>query len=108
MRPSRRQIQPFVRRWPAGRPSATALAVALSVGAYGAQVIVEFLLAGHPSRDIFQQWLALDSAGIRDGHWWKFLTFGLLHDSNPAHLLANMLLLYFAGREVEPILGPRH
>ncbi len=101
-------MQPFVRRWPAGRPSATALAVALSVGAYGAQLIVALLLAGHPSQDIFRHWLALDDAGIRAGHWWKFLTFGLLHESNPIHLLANMLLLYFAGREVEPIIGPRH
>lgn len=108
MRPSRRQLQPFVRRWPAGRPSATALAVALSIGAYGAQLIVELLLDGHHT-NLFREWLALDNAGIQSGHWWKFLTFGLLHDSpNPAHLLANMILLYFAGREVEPILGPRH
>lgn len=101
-------MQPFVRRWPAGRFSATSLVVALSVGAYGAQLIVELLLAGQPSKDIFSQWLALDQAGVRAGQWWKFLTFGLLHDSNPLHLIANMLLLYFAGREVEPIVGPRH
>jgi membrane associated rhomboid family serine protease len=101
-------MQPFVRRWPAGRPSATALAVALSIGAYGAQVIVDLLLSGHPSQDIFRESLALDDAGIRAGEWWKFLTFGLLHSLNPVHLLANMLLLYFAGREVEPIIGPRH
>ncbi len=109
MRPSRRQMQPFVRRWPAGRPSATALAVALSVGAYGAQLIIELLLEGQASQHIFRDWLALDGASIRAGHWWKFLTFGLLHGSpNPVHLLANMLLLYFAGREVEPIIGARH
>lgn len=107
MRPSRRQIQPFVRRWTTGRPSATALAVALSVGAYGAQLVVELLLAGQPTRDIFRQWLALDGAAAATGHWWKFLTFGLLHH-DPLHLLANMLLLYFAGREVEPIIGSRH
>jgi membrane associated rhomboid family serine protease len=107
MRPSRRQIQPFVRRWPAGRPSATALVVALSVGAYGAQLLVELLLAEQPTKEIFKQWLALDASGIRLGHWWKFLTFGLLH-STPLHLIANMVLLYFAGREVEPIVGPGH
>jgi membrane associated rhomboid family serine protease len=107
MRPSRRQIQPFVRRWPPGRPSATALAVALSIGAYGAQAVVELLLAGQPTRDIFQQWLALDATAAAAGHWWKFLTFGLLHH-DPVHVLANMLLLFFAGREVEPIIGSRH
>jgi membrane associated rhomboid family serine protease len=100
-------MQPFVRRWPAGRPSATALVVALSIGAYGAQMLVELLLADHPARDIFRQWLALDDAGVKLGQWWKFLTFGLLHAS-ALHLAANMLLLYFAGREVEPIVGPRH
>lgn len=107
MRHSRRQLQPFVRRWPAGRPSVTALAVALSVGAFVAQLLVELLLADTPSKYIFQQWLALDQAGIAAGQWWKFVTFGFLH-ADPLHLVANMVLLYFAGREVEPILGPRH
>jgi membrane associated rhomboid family serine protease len=100
-------MQPFVRRWPAGRPSATALAVALSVGAYAAQLVVELLLRDQPSEHIFRQWLALDAASIQAGHWWKFLTFGLLH-WDPLHLVANMLILYFAGREVEPIVGSRH
>jgi membrane associated rhomboid family serine protease len=100
-------MQPFVRRWPAGRPSATALAVALSIGAYAAQLLVELLLRDQPSQFIFRQWLALDAPGIQAGQWWKFLTFGLLH-GDPLHLVANMLILYFAGREVEPIVGSRH
>lgn len=100
-------MQPFVRRWPAGRPSATALAVALSVGAYAAQLLVELLLRDQPSQYIFRQWLALDAPGIEAGQWWKFLTFGLLH-GDPLHLVANMLLLYVAGKELEPIVGSRH
>jgi membrane associated rhomboid family serine protease len=100
-------MQPFVRRWPVGRPSATALVVALSLGAYVTQSVLQLLLKDESTWEIFQQWLALDAAGIASGHWWKFLTFGLLH-STPLHLVANMLLLYFAGREVEPIVGPRH
>src|SRR5436305_14618651 len=107
MRPSRRQMQPFVRRWQTGRPSVTALVVALSIGAYGAQLLVELFLADQPTKGIFTQWLALGAQGIQMGQWWRFLTFGLLHN-NPPHLIANMLLLYFAGREVEPILGPKH
>lgn len=101
-------MQPFVRRWQAGRPSATALVVALSAGAFVAQWLVEMLLRDSGSHNIFGPWLALDTAGIHAGHWWKFLTFGLLHSSNPLHVLGNLLLLYFAGREVEPIVGPRH
>jgi membrane associated rhomboid family serine protease len=107
MRPSRRQTQPFVRRWQTGRTSATALAVALSAGAFGAQFIVESLFAGQPTYEILRNWLALDERVIQTGQWWKFLSFGLLH-AGPVQLLANLLLLYFAGRELEPIIGPRH
>ena len=100
-------MQPFVRRWPVGRPSATALVMALSVGAYAAQLIVELLMMDHPSKDVFKQWLALDASTVQLGHWWKFLSFGLLHPT-PFHLIANMVILYFAGRELEQIVGPRH
>ena len=106
MRPSRRQIQPFIRRWSVGRPSVTALLIALSVGAYAAQMMAELFLGGH---EFFHSRLALDSAAIHAGQYWRFFTFALLHDSsNPLHLLGNMLLLFFAGREVEPIVGRRH
>ncbi|MEA3211670.1 MAG: hypothetical protein QOE70_4727 [Chthoniobacter sp.] len=107
MRPSRRQTQPFIRRWSAGRPTATALLVALSVGGYVAQLLLEYVLAEHEQGKLLEHWLALDQAGISAGQYWKFLSFPLLH-SDPFHLLANMLLLYFAGREVEPIIGARH
>lgn len=104
MRPSRRQIQPFIRRWTAARPSAMALLVALSVGAYAAQVIAE-IFVGPPN--LFQQWLALDGAVFQTGQVWKFFTFPLLHH-DPVHLVMNMALLFFAGREVEPIVGRWH
>ncbi len=96
-------MQPFVRRWQAGRPSATALVVSLSVGFYVAQFLVGMFLTEGSMKDIFPKWLALDGAIIEHGQWWKFLTFGLLHNG-PQYLLANMLLLFFAGREVEPIV----
>ncbi len=107
MRPSRRQAQPVVRRWQPGRTSATALAVALSAGAYAAQLIVETFFAGQPAHSILREWLALDSTVIQSGQWWKFLSFGLLH-ADPVHLVVNLLLLFVAGRELEPIVGPRH
>jgi membrane associated rhomboid family serine protease len=107
MRPSRRQTQPFIRRWPAGRPSATALLVALSVGGYVAQLLLEYVLAEHEQSHLLWNWFALDAAGIAAGQYWKFLSFSLLH-FHPVQLLANMVLLYFAGREVEPIVGTRH
>ena len=106
MRPSRRQTQPFLRRWPVGRPSATALLIALSFGAYVAQALIEYMLAEHEQGNLLGQWLALDGAGIAAGRYWTFLSYSLLHFS-PVQLLLNMLLLYFAGREVEPIIGAR-
>jgi len=107
MRPSRRQTQPFVRRWQTGRTSATALAVALSIGAFGAQFIVETLFSGQPTKDVLRGWLALDDSAMQSGEWWKFLSFGLLH-GDPVQLVANLLLLFLAGRELEPIVGWRH
>lgn len=106
MRPSRRQTQPFVRRWPVGRPSATALLVAISVGAYGAQLLLETMLAEHEQPNVLGHWLALDARSIAAGEYWKFISYSLLH-FHPAQLVVNMLLLYFAGREVEPIVGTR-
>ena len=108
MRPSRRQIQPFIRRWSAGRPSVTALLIALSAGAFAAQMIAEFFLGKPGGENLFVPWLALGGASIHAGQYWTFFTFPLLHHSNPLHLLANMVLLFFAGREVEPIVGRRH
>jgi membrane associated rhomboid family serine protease len=101
-------MQPFVRRWQTGRTSATALVVALGAGFFAAQFIVETFLGGQPAhREILRDWLALDSNVIQSGHWWEFLSFGLLH-SGPVHLLADLILLFFAGRELEPIIGARH
>ena len=104
MRPPRRQIQPFIRRWAVGRPSVTALLIAVSVGAFAAQTIVALFIGG---REFFHPWLALDGVSIHAAQYWKFLTFPLLHH-DPLHLLANMAVLFFAGREVEPIVGRRH
>lgn len=109
MRPSRRQSPPFIRRWAAGYPSVTILLVALCVGAFAAQSIVELMLTDLESKHILGTWLALDGKGISEGHYWEFVTFGFLHAGPwPFHIIANMLLLYLAGREVEPIVGRIH
>lgn len=36
--------------------------------------------------------------------WWAVFTFGFLH-VNALHLAVNALVIYFAGREIEPIVG---
>ena len=81
--------------------------MALSVGGYVAQILLEYVLTTHDEAHLLWQWFALDGASIAAGQYWKFLTYSALH-FNPVQLIANMLLLVFAGREVEAILGRRH
>ena len=107
MRPSRRQTQPFTRPWSAGRPSATAVLLALNVGAFVMQIAVKILLSDKGNQGLVEERLALSGAGIAAGHLWQFFTFQFIHNG-PLHLLPNMLLLFFVGREVEPIVGARH
>jgi membrane associated rhomboid family serine protease len=87
----------------------TVLLVAMFAGSFVSQRVIEsFQLQPEHMRDSIwlQDWLALNGDAIASGHWWQFLTFGLLHES-VFQLLGNLLLVYFAGREVEPIVGPR-
>lgn len=37
--------------------------------------------------------------------WWQFLTYGFAHDTQPFHVLFNMLQLWFLGRTVEQLYG---
>ena len=108
MRPSRRQMPQFTRRWTEGRVTATAVLVAAQVAAY----VLQFCLVMHGQDRGFaedtwlRQWLGLSGDGLARGNYWQFASFILLH-SGPFHALANALILYFAGRELEPIVGQR-
>lgn len=50
--------------------------------------------------------LRLDGDFITDRHFWKPITYALIH-ANGFHFLLNVMALYFAGRDVEPIMGRR-
>ena len=54
-----------------------------------------------------ETYFALSREGIAEGFYWQFLTYMFLHGS-VLHLLVNCLGLYFAGREVEIVCGPKH
>lgn len=102
MRIPRRQLQPFIRRWSAGRPAAWMALIAANTACFLAQKIVD-----SAAPDSLERLFALSAAGVSHGFVWQFLTYAFLHH-DPLHLLVNMLMLYFAGREVESIVGPRH
>lgn len=101
-------MQPFARHWPSGRPSLTAMLMVISVvTACVYWSVFLFDRGDFIARGPLIDWVALHGASVSSGRWWQFVSFMLLHP-NPLHLVANMMVLYFAGREVEPIIGLKH
>src|SRR4051812_35910 len=101
MRSSRFQLQSLARHWSGRRPSFTAILLAGSIAA-AATHWTAFLLIGEKlfsSSDRLIALLGLQADTVSSGNAWQLLTFCFLH-VNPLHLLANMLPLYLAGREV--------
>jgi len=39
--------------------------------------------------------------------WWQFVTYGFLHAPQPQHIIMNMLGLFFLGRDIEELYGPK-
>jgi membrane associated rhomboid family serine protease len=103
------RIQPFIPRWTTGRRSVVTLLIVVSVMAFIGQTFADMA-----SREFVQNWLCLSMAGVKSGYLWQFFTYLFLHGvpGQPAtgviHLFFNMVTLYFVGREVEAIAGPRH
>lgn len=73
------------------------------LGSWGAAQAVFWAFGVGALRDA----LMLDGLGMRAGEYWRLLTFQLLH-ANIAHLIANIVVIVFVGREIEPIIGRRH
>lgn len=107
MRSSRSQLQSLARRWSGRRPSFTSLFVAASIAAGAAQLIFALTDQKLLTHDALIALLGLSAETVRTGSAWQFLSFALVH-ANPLHLLATVLPLYLAGREVEPIVGSKH
>jgi membrane associated rhomboid family serine protease len=52
-------------------------------------------------------WFRIDTAAILRGEVWRLLTGAFLHSAGWQHIVFNMLILWWAGSEVEGIYGPR-
>jgi len=74
----------------------------VSVGAYIVQLLLEAYQGGFTAA-----FLGLSDRGISDAYAWQFLTAIFLH-TGPWNLVANVVLLYVVGRDVESIIGQRH
>ena len=71
-------------------------------------VIVFFiqLICGAVNFPYFERFLALSANGIRRGYVWQLVTYMFLHEG-PWHILINLFVLWFFGREVEYFIGPK-
>ena len=105
MRSPKRQLQALARGWSSGRSAVCIILIAANVGCFAASAIITHLSGGAEGLDL-QNLFGLHREGILR-HSWQLVTYMFLHQ-NLLHLFANMLAFYFAGREVEAIVGPKH
>lgn len=85
-------------RRPPLRDPATRFLVAVNVGIFVLQ-----LLSGRNWVEV-EQTFGLSADGLRHGALWQLVTYQFLH-GNELHIFVNMLGLWFAGRELEPVVG---
>src|SRR5215207_2251063 len=97
----RRQTPMPPQLWAANRPLAVRVFVAILAGWGAAQVT----LWAFGLKDVWH-FLALDRESIRAGEYWRLVTSQLFH-ADAVHFAATILVVFFAGREVEPIVGRR-
>ena len=92
----------FTRRWTQQSRVVLLTLLAFNVAVFVIQLFVETSQPG-----FIREFFGISDTGVRQAYSWQFLTAMFLHDG-PWHLLGNMLVLYFLGRDVETILGQRH
>lgn len=80
--------------------------------------LIAAIVAGFLLQNIFLRWFGVGQAfteyfalsidGLQSGRVWTLLTYSFLHSpSNLLHVIANLLGLYFLGRELLPLLGEK-
>ena len=102
MRLSGRKRSSYTRNWTQRQRIVLLALIGANFGVFFAQLVVEAYQPG-----FVLAYLGLSDAGVRDAYAWQFLTAMFLH-SGPWHLLGNVVILYFLGRDLESILGSRH
>ena len=75
----------------------------------GLVFLVELVVTWVLHSPLFEDVFALSAAQVRRGFIWQPLTYMFLHDpGNLFHILINLLVLWFFGREVEYFIGPKY
>jgi membrane associated rhomboid family serine protease len=101
MRLSGRRASRFTRSW-----APPQLLVLLSLLGLNAAAFIFQLVLTSWNREFVLEYLGLCDRGISQAYAWQFFTAPLLYN-NIWHFAANMLVLYFIGRDVEAIIGQR-
>jgi membrane associated rhomboid family serine protease len=95
MREPRRDGSPSVVVW---------LSAAIVAGYLLQNILLRILRVGPAAEALF----ALSPMGLRSGQVWTLATYAFLHSpDNWLHIICNVLALYFIGKELLPITGPR-
>src|SRR5438105_14168958 len=102
MRLSPRKPTSYARTWTQNQRFVLLALLGANGGAFVAQLFLEAYQPG-----FVNEFLGLSGAGVENAYAWQFFTAIFLHNG-PWHLLGNILVLYFLGRNVESILGQRH
>jgi rhomboid family protein len=102
MRLSGRKPSSFTRTW----TQSQRVALLALLGANGAAFVAQLFLEAYQPGFV-NEFLGLSGAGVENAYAWQFFTAIFMH-SGPWHLLGNMMVLYFLGRDVESIIGQRH
>ena len=97
-RPIDRLARPF-RDWLDRFSSVTHLLLWLNVAVFLVQLLFDFLRS-----PLFNDLFALSGDGLRHFYLWQPVSYMFLH-SGLLHILFNMLILWFIGREVEYFIG---
>jgi len=78
----------------------TTVLIAINLVVYCSQHV-----AGQAGWD-YERFLALQPDLLLQGHAWQLVTFQFLHDTTgPLHIIINLVLLWYFGRQVESFLG---
>ncbi len=99
---ARERLSNSVRGWLAQFGSVTQLLVYLTVAVFIAQLLCNF--ARWP---VLEELFALSPRQLRRGFVWQPVTYMFLH-AGLWHILFNLLLLWFFGREVEYFIGAKN
>ena len=101
MRLSGRKASRFTRSWAPPQRIVLLSLIGLNAAAFIAQLVLTSW-----NQPLVLEYLGLSDRGINDAYAWQFFTAPLLHN-NIWHFAADMLVLYFIGRDVEAIIGQR-